>query len=54
MEQLNLSQRDLAKVIGFDSRVSELFSRKRKLTLKMIRNLHKELNIPFEALLAEY
>ena len=54
MEQMDLSKKDLAQIIGYKSRVSEIFNRKRKLTLKMIRNLHEKLNIPFESLIAEY
>lgn len=54
MEQLGLKQQDLAKIIGYKSRVSEIFSRKRKLTLKMIRNLHEQLNIPYESLMVNY
>ena len=54
MEQLDLNNKDLAQIIGYKSRVSEIFSRKRKLTLKMIRNLHNKLNIPYESLITEY
>ena len=54
MEQMDLSKKDLAQIIGYKSRVSEIFNRKRKLTLKMIRNLHDKLNIPYESLIAEY
>lgn len=54
MEQLNLSKKDLAEVIGYKSRVSEIFNKKRKLTLKMIQNLHEKLNIPYESLIAKY
>ena len=54
MEQMDLSKKDLAQIIGYKSRVSEIFNRKRKLTLKMIRNLHEKLNMPFESLIAEY
>jgi HTH-type transcriptional regulator/antitoxin HigA len=53
MEQLEMNNSDLAKVIGYKSRVSEIFNRKRKLTLNMIRNLHKKLNIPYESLIAD-
>ena len=53
MEQLDMSNQDLADVIGYKSRVSEIFNHKRKLTLKMIRSLHKKLNIPYESLMAE-
>jgi HTH-type transcriptional regulator/antitoxin HigA len=54
MEQMDMTNNDLAKVIGYKSRVSEIFNRKRKLTLKMIKNLHDKLNIPYESLLADY
>jgi HTH-type transcriptional regulator/antitoxin HigA len=54
MEQMDMDNNDLAKVIGYKSRVSEIFNRKRKLTLKMIRNLHEKLKIPYESLIANY
>jgi HTH-type transcriptional regulator / antitoxin HigA len=54
MEQMNMTKKELAEIIGYKSRVSEIFSRKRKLTLKMIRNLHEKMNIPYESLIANY
>lgn len=54
MEQMNMKKSDLAKILGYKSRVTEIFNRKRKLTLKMIRNLHDKLNIPYESLISEY
>ena len=54
MEQMNMDNNDLAKIIGYKSRVSEILSRKRKLSLKMIRNLHERLKIPYESLMANY
>ena len=54
MEQMNMDNKDLAKIIGYKSRVSEIFNRKRKLNLRMIRNLHEKMNIPYELLLADY
>ena len=54
MEQMDMDNNDLAKVIGYKSRVSEIFNRKRKLTLKMIRNLHEKLKIPYESLISNY
>ena len=54
MEQMDMTKKDLARIIGYKSRVSEIFSRKRKLTLKMIRILHDKLNIPYESLIADY
>lgn len=54
MEQLGYSQSDLAEVVGLKSRASEILSRKRKLTLEMIRNLHNTLNIPTDVLIQSY
>ncbi|MDO9339506.1 MAG: helix-turn-helix domain-containing protein [Bacteroidales bacterium] len=53
MEQMNMDNQDLAKVLGYKSRVSEIFNRKRKLSLKMIRNLHEKLKIPYESLITD-
>jgi len=44
-------QRSIIPFIGSRSRVSEVLSGRRSLTLKMIRNLHRGLRIPAEALL---
>src|SRR5277367_1192262 len=54
MDQLGYNQTDLVKVIGFKSRVSEIMSKKRKLSLDMIRKLNSSLNIPTEVLIKEY
>ena len=54
MEQMNMSKKDLAEVIGYKSRVSEILNKKRKLSLNMIRKLHKKLKIPYDSLLTEY
>ncbi len=54
MEQMNMNKKDLAEVIGYKSRVSEILNRKRKLSLNMIRQLHKKLKIPYDSLLTEY
>jgi len=53
MEQMDMNNQDLAEVIGYKSRVSEIFNHKRKLTLKMIRSLHKKLKIPYESLITD-
>jgi HTH-type transcriptional regulator/antitoxin HigA len=53
MEQLNLSKKDLAVYLGGANRVSEVLSRKRPLTLKMIKALYHHLHIPAETLLAK-
>ncbi len=54
MEQIGMTKKELADVIGYKSRVSEILGRKRKLSLNMIRNLHDKLNIPYESLIANY
>jgi HTH-type transcriptional regulator/antitoxin HigA len=54
MEEMNLKQNDLVDIIGGKSRVSEILNKKRKLTLEMIRNLAKKLNLSLELLVMEY
>lgn len=54
MEQLGMKQKDLGEILGLKSRASEILNRKRKLTLKMIRAINKELRIPSEVLIKEY
>ena len=54
MEQMGYTQKDLAKIIGFKSRASEILNRKRKLSLEMIRQLHTTLNIPTDVLIQIY
>ena len=51
MDQMGYKPKDLANLIGYKSRVSEILHRKRKLTIEMIRILSKELNIPAELLI---
>ena len=53
MEQQGLTPRDLEVFIGSSGRVSEILNRKRPLSLRMIKCLHKELHIPYESLLAD-
>lgn len=53
MEQQNLKQNDLVPYIGSRSKVSEVLSRKRTLTLSMIRALHSGLGISAKVLLQE-
>ena len=53
MEQMNLTPRDLVPLMGSRSKVSEVLSRKRPLTLSMVRALHKGLGIPARSLLEE-
>lgn len=52
MEQLGLERQDLEPYIGHKGRVSEVLNYKRSLSIDMIRRLHKELDIPLEALVA--
>jgi len=54
MEQMHISKKELGEILGYTSRVSEILSRKRKLTLEMVRNLHAKLNIPLESLIQAY
>ena len=54
MDQMGMKQKDLAAVVGFKSRVSEILNGKRKLTLNMIRQLNKTLRIPTEVLVQDY
>lgn len=54
MEQMGYNQNDLAKIIGFKSRASEILSKKRKLSLEMIRQLHTSLHIPTDVLIQNY
>jgi len=54
MEEMQLKQTDLIDVIGGKSKVSEILNRKRKLTVKMIRNLTVKLNLSPSLLIEEY
>jgi len=52
VEQLDLDRKALEPSIGSRARVSEVLSGRRRLTLSMIRRLHKQLGIPADVLLA--
>lgn len=54
MEQSGLTQTDLANLVGQKSRASEILNRKRKLSLEMIRQIHKNWHIPTEVLIQAY
>ena len=54
MEALSLARKDLEPMIGSRARVSEVLSRKRPLTINMIRRLNEELRIPAEVLIRAY
>lgn len=51
MDQLGMTRKDLEPYLGPRSRISEIFNRKRELSLTMIRSLHKRLGIPLESLI---
>jgi HTH-type transcriptional regulator/antitoxin HigA len=51
MEQQGLEPKDLVPLLGSRSRVSEVLSGRRNLSLKMIKNLVARLGIPAEVLL---
>jgi len=54
MEEMQLKQKDLVFIIGSNSRVSDILNRKRKLTVEMIRNLNRQLNISPKILINDY
>ena len=54
MEELNLKQKDLVGVIGGKSRVSEILNRKKRLTVDMIRELERLLQISASVLVHHY
>lgn len=51
MEQQGLTVKDLEPAIGRPNRVYEILNGKRTLTLKMIRKLHQQFNIPLHSLI---
>ncbi len=53
MEQTGLTQKDLVPLLGSRSKVSEVLSGKRDLSLRMIRALHNHLGIPAEVLISD-
>ena len=54
MDQMGLLPKDLVPFIGSKSKVSEILSGKRTLSLNMIRQLASGLNIPVEVLIQPY
>ena len=54
MEHMNLTPKDLIPIIGSKSKVSEVLSGKRTLSLNMIRRISAELGIPAEVLIQPY
>jgi HTH-type transcriptional regulator / antitoxin HigA len=53
MQQLDMSQSDLAPIFGSRAKASEVLSGKRELTLRMIRALHDHLGIPADVLIRD-
>ncbi|TDR45696.1 HTH-type transcriptional regulator/antitoxin HigA [Tahibacter aquaticus] len=53
MDQMQLSRKDLIPYIGSNSKVSEVLSRKRPLSLPMIRRLNRGLGIPADILIED-
>lgn len=51
MEQQGLTRKDLEPMLGNRGRISEILSRKRPLSLDMIRALHQHLGIPASILI---
>lgn len=51
LAELGLKQKDFAEIIGSKSRASEILTRKRGLTIEMIRTIHERLKIPAEILI---
>jgi HTH-type transcriptional regulator / antitoxin HigA len=51
MEQQGLTRKDLEEIIGTRTRIAEVLSRKRGLSIGMIRRLHDKLGIPAEILI---
>ena len=54
MEQMGLTKKDLAGILGYKSRVSDIFHKTRKLNLEMVRQLYYKLHIPLEVLVKKY
>ncbi len=54
MDQRGFSRADLEPMIGERGRVSDILTRKRPLTIAMIRRLSSGLGIPADLLIAEY
>lgn len=51
MESQGLTRKDLEPMIGSRTRIAEVLSRKRGLSIGMIRRLHDKLGIPAEVLI---
>lgn len=54
MEQMEMTQKDLADLLGLKSRASEILSRKRPMSINIIRKLSRALSIPADILIQPY
>ena len=54
MEQMGMDQKDLAKVVGLKSRASEILSKKRPMSINIIRKISSALSIPADILIQPY
>jgi HTH-type transcriptional regulator/antitoxin HigA len=54
MEEMNLKQKDLVGIIGGKSSVSEILNKKKRLTVEMIRELERILQISASVLVNNY
>ncbi|MCC6521592.1 MAG: helix-turn-helix domain-containing protein, partial [Polyangiaceae bacterium] len=52
-EQLGWSRKELEPLLGSRARVSEVLTRRRALTLPMIRRVHEGMGIPADVLITE-
>jgi HTH-type transcriptional regulator/antitoxin HigA len=54
MEQMEMTQKDLAEVVGLKSRASEILARKRPMSINIIRKISQALSIPADILIQPY
>jgi len=54
MVQMEMTQKDLAEVVGLKSRASEILARKRPMSIKIIRKISQALSIPADILIQPY
>lgn len=53
IEQRGLKYKDLVGIIGDKTLVSKVINRERKLNLRMVKNLHEHMKIPYSLLLQD-
>lgn len=54
MEQMDMSQKDLADLLGLKSRASEILAKKRPMSINIIRKISSALSIPADILIQPY